>query len=373
MELNDFQFFTDSSTLPKRVNIKQCQCLDCFALFMNPVYSTYGLKILFDEAASSYGAAEGRSKEQRQWLLNRRLLNSGVIVMDVGCYDGYFLSQLPEGVQKIGIDINLQAIKRAQKKHVLRNIKFICDNFETFKTDTKPDIITMFHVLEHLSHPILVLRRLREIANRRTKILIETPILEKGTTNDINGFFSVQHVTHFSQRSLENIMLKAGWRIIERYEQKDYNGYRILAEPSNTVDVIKNNPDDVNLLYKYLSAWWDTLYNKNKKINLYHDISHCFIWGAGLHTELLYHMTSFFQINRNRKYALIDSDSSKYGKTWRGIKIYSPSILNGVKWSKLYSLLISSYSGQKDIMQNAFRLNVPKDNVIAIYEKVKSY
>ena len=61
----------------------------------------------------------------------------------------------------------------------------------------------MFHVLEHLKNPLETLINILKSAHQTTYLLIEVPILENGFTNDINGFFSAQHLTHFSRQSLK--------------------------------------------------------------------------------------------------------------------------------------------------------------------------
>ncbi len=66
--LRDFQFFTDSPTTRKRVDVTQQQCLDCFALYQNPAYSRRGFAVLFREAGRSYGATASRPAEQAGWL-----------------------------------------------------------------------------------------------------------------------------------------------------------------------------------------------------------------------------------------------------------------------------------------------------------------
>lgn len=54
--MNDFQFFTDNATLPKRATIREVQCTACYALYLNPAYTTRGFEVLFAEAGCSYGA-----------------------------------------------------------------------------------------------------------------------------------------------------------------------------------------------------------------------------------------------------------------------------------------------------------------------------
>jgi len=213
-EHNDFQFFTDSHTIPKRIDIIENICRSCYALFLNPCYSTYGFESLFCEAGRSYGSTEARPQEQVKWINDRSLLKSGGSLFDAGCYMGDFLSQFPMDIHKIGLDIDAPAISIGKEKHKDRNIDFVLGDFETFQYHgVSPDVITMFHVLEHLPRPVEALKKLRSISHDETYLIIEVPIIENGLTNDINGFFSIHHITHFSRRSLTNCINKAGWVI----------------------------------------------------------------------------------------------------------------------------------------------------------------
>lgn len=370
--LNAFQFFTDSPCEPKRTDVRQCLCLDCFAIYMNPGYTNYGFKTLFAEAGCSYGSTSGRADEQRDWLKGRGLLAQGMRVLDVGCYDGGFLSKLPENVSKTGVDIDLPAILRGRERHASAGIEFIHGDFETFNIDKTPDLITAFHVLEHLPGPVEVLKKLRSIAHGDTKALIEVPILENGATKDINGFFSVQHMTHFSRESLGNALKRAGWRVVEAHECAGYNGFRVLAVPGEPHPLVKGGVGDIPLMHAYLSGWHNALFEAGKRIERTVDAKRCVVWGGGMHTEFLYHTTPFFHAAPEREYVIVDGDRLKQGRSWRGIRIYEASALSEVDWSGA-SLLISSYGSQDEIAGAALSMNVPLDRIIRLYDEVRVY
>lgn len=370
--LNGFQFFTDSAQEPKRADVRQCLCLDCFAIYMNPGYTGYGFKTLFAEAGRSYGSTSGRADEQTDWLNGRGLLGAGKRVLDVGCYDGGFLSKLPENVLKTGVDIDGPAILRGRERHARAGIEFIHGAFETFHIDKTPDLITAFHVLEHLPGPVEVLKKLRSIAHAGTRALIEVPILENGGTKDINGFFSVQHMTHFSKASLANALRTAGWRVVEAYECAGYNGYRVLCAPDEPAEDMTKAPGDIPLLHAYLSEWHRALFEAGKRIERTIDAERCVVWGGGMHTEFLYHTTSFFHAEPEREYIIVDGDRLKQGRSWRGISIYDPSVLTEVDWSGAM-LLISSYGSQDEIAEAALSMNVPRDRITTLYDDVRVY
>jgi hypothetical protein len=85
LQFDQFQFYSDSDKLPKRVDLKEVQYLDCSALYLNPCYSEYGFQVLFAEGGCSYGSTEGRPREQIDWLGTRGLLRSGSPFLDAGC------------------------------------------------------------------------------------------------------------------------------------------------------------------------------------------------------------------------------------------------------------------------------------------------
>lgn len=372
LELTDFQFYTDSATEPKRVTIRQSQCKRCFALYLNPCYSEYGFRTLFAEAGQSYGSSDGRSAEQTNWLNSRGLLGEGATILDAGCYDGRFLAQLPNGLTKIGVDIDGPAIELGRRLYGEQGIQFVLGDFETFGSPDAPDTITMFHVLEHLPRPVEVLKNLRRNAHERTELIVEVPILERGATNDVNGFLSVQHMTHFSRRSLANCFALGGWRIVETTDQEGYNGLRVRALPAADAGAFVPGTEDVQLLYGYLAAWYQGVSRVNERLAEFPDLPRCVIWGGGAHTEFMYQMSSLFNQAEAREYLLVDSDPLKQGKTWRGISIAVPDVLSEIDWRDTW-LLVSSYGSQEAIFAGARARGVPVDRIATIYERVNRY
>jgi len=373
LELGNFQFFSDSCHYPKRVNLRQNQCCNCFTLYLNPCYSEFGYKVLFEEAGQSYVSdGSSRHKEQIEWLKNRRFLKGKARAMDVGCYDGRFLAQMPGNISKIGVDIDKRAIDSGRQKFAEANIEFICGDFESFQNNKPPDIITMFHVLEHLQKPLSVLSNLRKVSKDTTKLVVEVPILENSETNNINGFFSVQHMTHFSKSTLKNCLARAGWQIIEWDEQTGYNGCRIIAVPSVSTTAIEVNAHDIFLNLNYLSNWYKWLGEAELKFEACKATKRFIIWGGGLHTEFIYQTTSFFHVDPTRKYLIVDSDTMKHGKSWRGIHIFSPSVLSKLNWADK-KIVISSYGNQNEIEKSAIEMGVPPECIVKLYDEVRVY
>lgn len=371
LEHAGFQFFSDSAKLPKRADVVQVQCLDCFALFMNPCYSDYGFRVLMAEAAHSYGASPGRPDEQVAWLGKRGLLPPGACVLDVGCADGRFLLKLPPTLERVGVDIDAPSIARAKANPGAAEIELICADFSRIQVARKVDLITMFHILEHLPAPVAVLDHLRSVSRPSTRLVVEVPILEREATSDVSSFLAVQHLTHFSRTSLANVVARAGWRVISS-EAMEYNAVRVIAEPAQPTPAVAGEPADVAVLSAYLADWHWAVEEANRRLLAIRDVRRLVLWGGGLHTEMLYHTTALFQVRRDREYSIVDSDPVKHGTTWRGIAIHPPECLDDVDWTDT-SLLISSYYSQEPIRRAALTLDVPPERIVALYDSVVGY
>ena len=362
-----FQFFTDSGELPKRCDVVDVVCDSCLALYKNPCFSEEGLKVLLAEAGRSYGASEGRESEQVEWLQSSGLLLGCDVFLDIGCYDGQFLSLLPESINRIGVDLDMPAIQRGYARD--RSIQLIHSSFECFRLPARADVITLFHVLEHLTDPNAVLRRIHQESSAHAKLVVEVPILERGCTNDVNGFFSVAHLTHFSRRSLHSILSTSGWKVEERTDVPDYNGYRVIAVKSRPKphSSLPHNGDRAYLQENLRSIEFSRA-KVREKLEVIRDDDKVIIWGAGLHTEILFHTTQLFK-SGGREFLLIDSDLMKQGKTWRGIPILAPDsalpVVGNTDW-----LVVSSYQGQSAITNAARKLGFSDRKVIRLYDFV---
>lgn len=358
-----FQFYSDSAQQPKRIDIGQQRCSHCSHFYMNPCYSDYGFQVLFAEAGASYGLLTGACKNRADWLKGKIDLMSLRSVLDLGCHKGDLLAQFPRHLAKTGVDIGKEPLLQAAQAYP--EIDFICGKLELFEYDGHPDLITMFHVLEHLADPLSTLRHLRSIAHPKTLLALEVPVLEKGKADDVNGFFSVHHLSHFTLNSLKKCLSLSGWDLLSCELP---GACRILAVPGKACGKgLIETSDDVDMLYAYLNRYQQNIQKLTETANGLKQVDRCVIWGAGCHTEILYHKTTLFQQCPERKYLIVDSDSSKWETTWRGLPVYPPETLREVDWEAT-ELVVSSYNGQQAIAGAALALGVPEEKILKFYQ-----
>lgn len=361
IELPDFQFFLDP---PRRVDVRTVQCERCACLYMNPVYAPGAVSELFREGGMSYRANPERVGEQADWLARRGRLGAGATVLDVGCFDGRFLAALPRHVRKLGVDVDAPAVQRARERLAGEDAQIAHGDVDALPPGPSPDTIALFHLLEHVPEPVGLLRSLRAAAGTKTRLVVEVPVVERGITNDLVGFFSVQHTTHFSRRSLENALWRAGWEPQEIDEEMDYNGHRVLATPAaREADPVPETAD-LEAARLAVAAWDAAAQAVTARLASVGD--RCQIWGAGLHLEYLFQRTPLFATSRD--FTIVDSDPLKQGGAWRAHAIGRPlTPVAGVP------LVISSYDSQDEIAAAAIDLGARAEDIVRLYDRVVAY
>jgi len=50
LSFDNFQFYADSTEIPKKIAISDSLCLDCYTVHKNPSYTELGLKVVLGEA-----------------------------------------------------------------------------------------------------------------------------------------------------------------------------------------------------------------------------------------------------------------------------------------------------------------------------------
>ena len=231
----------------------------------------------------------------------------------------------------------------------------------------------MLHVLEHLKNPLEVLINILNSSHKDTYLLIEVPILENGFTNDVNGFFSAQHLTHFSRTSLKNFFKHGGWEIIRLDEQPSYNGTRVIAKPSlENKKYVPEITGDTGVLYSYFRHWYNVLQDVEEKLKRSSENKKYIIWGAGLHTEFLFNKTSFFRKNKELEFLFFDSDPTKIGSTYRGVQIVAPfTQTKNVSFDT--PIVLSSYRGTESMRRECIKQGWDEDKIISFYDYYSLY
>lgn len=146
-----------------------------------------------------------------------KLKNSGNI-LDIGCSGGKFLASFKKGWRKFGLEINSSMVKRLKK--TLPEAKIYRNSIEQQSLPVNFfDIISLWHVLEHINNPRIVFKKIHSSLNTQGILVIEVPNGEslwfKIFRQSWQMLIPPQHLYFYTQKSLTELLQKNGFKIIK--------------------------------------------------------------------------------------------------------------------------------------------------------------
>ena len=161
--------------------------------------------------------------KRRYEFLKEKVTNQDVL--DFGCGIGGFLDytkQIAKSVVGIELEEALQASFKSRELTVFRNINYAKES------GNKWDLITAFHVIEHLKDPVEMIKELSTLLNEEGEMIIEVPssedaLLSLYNSSQFQNFtYWSQHLFLFNQRTIHLLVEKTGLKLnwikhIQRY------------------------------------------------------------------------------------------------------------------------------------------------------------
>jgi 2-polyprenyl-3-methyl-5-hydroxy-6-metoxy-1,4-benzoquinol methylase len=137
-------------------------------------------------------------------------------LLDVGCNEGRGLKIYQQnGYTAEGLELNEAAAQRARTK----GFTVYTELLETFQSEQLYDVVVLSNVIEHSLDPILMLNHANRILKDRGEIWISCPNVDSWQRKLFGRYWINWHVpfhiVHFSQKTLTNILEKAGFEIQE--------------------------------------------------------------------------------------------------------------------------------------------------------------
>jgi SAM-dependent methyltransferase len=157
---------------------------------------------------------------QRVKLIKKLAGEKDFTLLDIGCGSGLFLKSCTDaGFNVSGIDVSKNALKFAKESFGLNvDSKTVSDLSAEGK---KYDIITMWHVLEHVLNPVEELKKIMEILNGNGVLLIEVPNFNS-IKFKLSGYkwkggnHPLYHRSFFTSKTLRDTFRKSGFNNIEQ-------------------------------------------------------------------------------------------------------------------------------------------------------------
>lgn len=159
-------------------------------------------------------------------------LGSGNNILDVGCNKGY-LKLLARDNDFYGIDLSSDDLSQAQRQGYKKVFKLDLNNYKSFKSKEKYEVIVFADILEHLLFPEKVLRFFVEhFLKKGGKIIISVPniahitvrlnLLKGSFVYTKSGILDRTHLHLYTLQTAGELISSSGLEIV----QKKYSSNR---------------------------------------------------------------------------------------------------------------------------------------------------
>lgn len=157
----------------------------------------------------AYHFVRGMALKRKLKLINSFPV-SGKTILDVGCGTGDFLQTAKNNSWNVyGIEPNEKARAIANSK--TKNQVFDTNTLQEFESGTF-DVITLWHVLEHLPNLEIEIQNLNRLLKPEGRLVIAVPNFKSYDAKHYNAFWAAydvpRHLWHFSQTSISKLFSK---------------------------------------------------------------------------------------------------------------------------------------------------------------------
>jgi 2-polyprenyl-3-methyl-5-hydroxy-6-metoxy-1,4-benzoquinol methylase len=209
------------------------QCAKCQLVFLNPRVELDELKNYYTSHYLPYRGAEAWGKFEKlvegsqqkldlkrvQRIKKAHSIVPESLILDVGCGKPSFLKECQKKLKckTIGIDFSDEGWKGQKEQY--DGVDLQVAEIKELPSDLQPDVITMWHYLEHDYTPIENLMYLKSIAKPSTTLVIEIPNFDSTSRKKYNenwaGWHTPRHISLFSPNNIELLLNKSGWKVTQ--------------------------------------------------------------------------------------------------------------------------------------------------------------
>ncbi|MDG2320312.1 MAG: methyltransferase domain-containing protein [Rhodospirillaceae bacterium] len=193
-------------------------CRDCGHVFTNPQPTAQEISAFYEHRYRTAYKGTATPKPKHVYRAGLRALErfdqlksfcaQGVRVLDVGSGGGEFAYLMRKlGFHMLGIEPNQGYAEFSRNEYDLDVNVGGVENIP--ETNQAYDVITLYHVLEHLESPVAVLAQLRDSLNDDGLLIVEVPNVE-ARYHGPNRQFHLAHLHSFSLESLQLAGNRAG-------------------------------------------------------------------------------------------------------------------------------------------------------------------
>jgi len=236
----DYLVCKDYTATGEQFSLKQCNFCDFVLTDPKPdeqaiekyyqsekyISHTGGKKNLFDAA---YVLARKIALGNKRRAIEK--YSSGKNILDFGCGTGEFLSEMKNHDWQItGVEPSKLANQKASTTTGAKIYSSIAD-----VSETAFDVITLWHVLEHLHDLSGSLKKINHLLSKSGTIFVAVPNFQSHDARHYNSFWAAydvpRHLWHFNKNNMKQILEHSGFHVVDILPMKMDSFYvSILSE-----------------------------------------------------------------------------------------------------------------------------------------------
>lgn len=266
------------------------QCRDCELVFLNPrvaedcLHEYYDKNYLPYRGAQAWGkyawivrnAQSKLDKARARLVAKYKDIHNETRILDIGCGQPTFLQTCKNmyGCDAMGIDFSDNGWHNTGDRYTNLNLKIA--QIKDLSPSLRPDIITMWHYLEHDYDPLTHLTILRKLSKPDTITVIEVPNYDSDSRKKYGrhwaGYHTPRHTFLFSPDNLKLLLEKTGWRVVDINNQGTLDGYIVywMSEMEQKgIDWKKDMaPEFWPYVYGMMAFKFKNLFARNKSLGI---------------------------------------------------------------------------------------------------------
>lgn len=193
------------------------QCQECDFVFLDDSkqkdysFKNYSERLTLDKKERRIRDCRSRLKKIKKFI------KPEVNILDIGCHEGIFLKLAQNsGCHVFGLEPNHKMVDYAKKM----NLSVTQGTIETFTAEKKFDLVTLFHVLEHLKNPKNEIKKIRDFLKPNGHLVLEVPNIESYLAKKLKDdwpLINSEHLSYFSLKTIKIFLNNNGFSVKEIY------------------------------------------------------------------------------------------------------------------------------------------------------------
>lgn len=189
------------------------RCGNCGLVYLNPRPGREELAGFYPADYYLDAPQSGAAGALRKRILKYK---AGGTILDIGCKTGEFLAGMKDcGWDTCGVELSARAAQSARERHGLPITA--ADFAETHFRDAQFDVVTLWHVLEHLRDPAAALREINRIIKADGLLAIAVPNIDSFQARLFREKWfhldAPRHFFQFSPKTLGLFLKNAGFAV----------------------------------------------------------------------------------------------------------------------------------------------------------------